>query len=96
LKNNASGRAEKRRGGASGGRSFSNALFSSVNADFFNSGSVTWIIDIQLGRLTPAPESPRSGRMNLGRRFNAGAAIHRTLRHVVTPEFKRRYATQRS
>ena len=52
-------------------------------------------IDIQLGRLTPMPELPRSGRMNLGRRFNAGAATHHTLRHVVTPEFNRRYATQR-
>jgi hypothetical protein len=31
--------------------------------------------------------------MNLGRRFNAGAAIRQTLRHVVTPEFNRRYAT---
>jgi hypothetical protein len=31
--------------------------------------------------------------MNLGRRFNAGAATHHTLRHVVTPEFNRRYAT---
>jgi hypothetical protein len=52
LKNNASGRAEKRRGGASGGRSFSNALFSSANADFFNSGSVTWIIELQAPRFT--------------------------------------------
>jgi hypothetical protein len=40
------------------------------------------LIDIQLGRLTPMPELPRSGRMNLGRRFNAGAAIRHTLRHV--------------
>jgi hypothetical protein len=40
------------------------------------------IIDIQLGRLTLTPELPRSGRMNLGRRFNAGAAIRQTLRHV--------------
>ena len=31
------------------------------------------IIAIQLGRLTPMPELPRSGRMNLGRRFNANA-----------------------
>jgi hypothetical protein len=54
------------------------------------------VIDIQLGRLTPMPELPRSGRMNLGRRFNAGAGTHHPLRHVVTPEFNRRYATQRS
>jgi len=73
---------EPKSGGASGGRSFSNALLSSVNADFFNSAGRTWIIDIPLGRLTPTPESPRSGRMNLGWRFNAGAAIHHTLRHV--------------
>jgi hypothetical protein len=33
--------------------------------------------------------------MNLGRRFNAGAANHHPLRHVVTPEFSRRYATER-
>jgi hypothetical protein len=39
-------------------------------------------IDIQLGRLTLTPELPHSGRMNLGRRFKAGAAIRQTLRHV--------------
>jgi hypothetical protein len=44
-----------------------------------------------------APELPHSGRMNLGRRFNAaGAVIRGSLRHVVTPEFNRRYATRRS
>jgi len=40
------------------------------------------------------PKLPRSGRMSLGRRFNAGA--HHPLRHVVTPEFNRRYATEYS
>jgi len=44
-------------------------------------------IDIQLERLTPMSELPRSGRMNLGRRFNAGAGALHPLRHVVTPEF---------
>ena len=39
--------------------------------------------DAGLGRLTPTPEAPRIGRVNLGRRFTAGAAIHNTLRHVV-------------
>jgi len=32
--------------------------------------------------------------MSLGRRFNAGAGAHHLLRHVVTPEFNRRYATE--
>jgi hypothetical protein len=53
-------------------------------------------IDIQNRRLTPMPKLPRSGRMSLGRRFNAGAGAHRPLRHVVTPEFNRRYATEYS
>jgi hypothetical protein len=35
--------------------SHSNALFSSVNADFLNSAGRTYIIDIHLGRLTPTP-----------------------------------------
>jgi len=42
------------------------------------------------------PKLPRSGRMSLGRRFNAGAGAHHPLRHVVTPEFSRRYATEYS
>jgi hypothetical protein len=51
-------------------------------------------IDIQLERLTPSPRLPQSGRMNGGRRFNAEAGAHHTLRQVVTPEFNRRHATQ--
>jgi hypothetical protein len=39
-------------------------------------------IDIQLERLTPMSELPRSGRMSLGRRFNAGAGA---LPGVETP-----------
>jgi hypothetical protein len=42
---------------------------------------------------------PRSGAVNLARRFNAGFAVHWQSRHVVTPElvarFNRRYATKR-
>jgi hypothetical protein len=67
-----------------------------IEAQAWRGAALRGTIDIQLGLLTPMPELPRSGRMNLGRRFNAGAAIRQILRHVVTPEFNRRYATQRS
>ncbi|HKY27996.1 MAG TPA: hypothetical protein VJM12_08630 [Pyrinomonadaceae bacterium] len=38
---------------------------------------------------------PRSGYMNLARRFNAGSLDSITLRRVATVEFGRRYATWR-
>jgi hypothetical protein len=55
-------------------------------------------VDIQIGRLTPRAELPHSGRMNLGRRCNAGAAIRQTLLHdamvllILTLNSRRRCA----